>query len=45
MGARKHNSAEAMKAARKEQYFAKANNIPTARAKCVSLQTWFAAWK
>ena len=29
MGARKHNSAEAMKAARKELYFAKANGIPT----------------
>ena len=33
MGARKHNSAEAMKAARKEQYFAKANNIPTSPRK------------
>ena len=33
MGARKHNSAEAMKAARKEQYFAKANNIPTSTRK------------
>ena len=29
MGARKHNSAEAMKAARKELYFAKANGIPS----------------
>ena len=33
MGARKHNSAEAMKAARKEQYFAKANNVPTSPRK------------
>ena len=33
MGARKHNSAEAMKAARKEQYFAKANTIPTSPRK------------
>ena len=33
MGARQHNSAEAMKAARKEQYFAKANNIPTSPRK------------
>ena len=32
MGARKHNSAEAMKAARKEQYFAKANNMEVNRA-------------
>ena len=45
MGARKHNSAEAMKAARKEQYFAKAKTFLPARARCVSLQTWFAAWK
>ena len=33
MGARKHNSAEAMKAARKELYFAKANGIPTSPRK------------
>ena len=33
MGARKHNTAEAMKAARKEQYFAKLNNVPTSPRK------------
>ena len=33
MGARKHNTAEAMKEARKEQYFAKLNNVPTSPRK------------
>ena len=33
MGARKHNSAEAMKEARKSQYFAKLNNVPTSPRK------------
>ena len=33
MGARKHNTAEAMKQARKEQYFAKLNNVPTSPRK------------
>ena len=33
MGARKHNTAEAMKAARKKQYFAKLNNVPTSPRK------------
>ncbi|MBR1716579.1 MAG: 50S ribosomal protein L22 [Paludibacteraceae bacterium] len=33
MGARKHNSAEAMKEARKNQYFAKLNNVPTSPRK------------
>ena len=33
MGARKHNTAEAMKQARKEQYFAKLNNGPTSPRK------------
>ena len=33
MGARKHNAAEAMKAARKEQYFAKLNNVPSSPRK------------
>ncbi len=33
MGARKHNSAEAMKEARKTQYFAKLNNVPTSPRK------------
>ena len=33
MGARKHNTAEAMKQARKEQYFAKLNNLPTSPRK------------
>lgn len=33
MGARKHNSAEAMKEARKEQYFARLNNVPTSPRK------------
>ena len=33
MGARKHNTAEAMKEARKNQYFAKVNNVPTSPRK------------
>lgn len=33
MGARKHNTAEAMKEARKSQYFAKVNNVPTSPRK------------
>ena len=33
MGARKHNAAEAMKEARKSQYFAKLNNVPTSPRK------------
>ena len=33
MGARKHNTAEAMKEARKSQYFAKLNNIPSSPRK------------
>jgi len=33
MGARKHNSAEAMKEARKSQYFAKLNQVPTSPRK------------
>ena len=33
MGARKHNTAEAMKEARKNQYFAKLNNVPTSPRK------------
>ena len=33
MGARKHNTAEAMKEARKSQYFAKLNNVPTSPRK------------
>ena len=33
MGARKHNTAEAMKEARKGQYFAKLNNVPTSPRK------------
>ena len=33
MGARKHNSAEAMKEARKSQYFARLNNVPTSPRK------------
>ena len=33
MGARKHNTAEAMKQASKEQYFAKLNNVPTSPRK------------
>ena len=33
MGARKHNTAEAMKQARKEQSFAKLNNVPTSPRK------------
>ena len=38
MGARKHNTAEAMKEARKGQYFAKLNNVPTSPRKCALLQ-------
>ena len=33
MGARKHNTAEAMKETRKSQYFAKLNNVPTSPRK------------
>lgn len=33
MGARKYKAAEAIKAARKEQYFAKLNNVPTSPRK------------
>ena len=33
MGARKHNSAEARKEAKKTQYFAKLNNVPTSPRK------------
>ncbi|MCQ2348764.1 MAG: 50S ribosomal protein L22, partial [Paludibacteraceae bacterium] len=33
MGARKHNTAEAMKEARKNEYFAKLNNVPTSPRK------------
>ena len=33
MGARKHNTAEAMIVARKNQYFAKVNNVPTSPRK------------
>ncbi len=33
MGARKHNTAEALKEARKNQYFAKLNNVPTSPRK------------
>lgn len=33
MGARKHNTAEAIKEAKKAQYFAKLNNVPTSPRK------------
>ena len=46
MGARKHIKAEALKEAKKSQYFATLEGVaPLPRARCAMLLTWSAEWR